>query len=496
MMKNKRESSGMEKVYNYENDNGHIATGWGITFNEIFLEAPRNLVKSDLVVAGPNEKDTKSYVYPASYLRYRTDLFNEKSALISKFMNELDHNLLTAPSAEIQIKRNQQRMDALRAGHQGAPEHAPEIDDIVRRRQCVLQFEMDYKDITHQLEILCDMFSLEELQDAIQIDEEYLKSKGHSAEEAYGVAVFILFFSYPVQFRLCSGYLTVKYIKHLKALLDDEFNAETPFREKTVVDEYNMPYLVPRKLCVEINSMYISDSTKKSLIKRGFEQRGMNLCKKGCSGDDVRDIRIALGRKAVFYTYPEYNFGETPLAQILKKRKVTVGYAFTSDTEMINQSSSEETHNDEELHSGLSDISKSMVQVDEVEEKKAKKREQKKKEKDVYKPKTKGAKIAKSVFFYLLMIPYIYFAFYLDLWVFNEVVIQEKGHWIISLVVFLLSLLGLGLLDVYAKEDWKKEKEEKERIKKENREKAQREAEEAVRIEKERMERGFGGDDF
>lgn len=492
MMKNKKEKFGMEKVYNYENDNGHIATGWGLTFNEIFLSAPKDFVKSDLVVAGPNEKDTKGYVYPASYLRYRTDLFNQNSALISKFLNELDYNLLTAPPAEIQIKRNQQRMDALRSTHQGAAEHAPEIDTTVRRRQCVLQFEMDYKDITHQLEILCDMFSLEEIQDAIQIDEEYMKKNGYSAEEAYGVAVFILFFSYPVQFRLCSGYLTVKYIKHLKSLFDDEFDAETPFREKVVVDEYNMPYLVPRKLCVEINSMYVSDSTKKGLIKRGFEQRGMNLCKKGCSGDDVRDIRIALGRKAVFYTYPEYDFGETPLAQILKKRKVSVGYAFTSDIEMMNQNSSGEDGNNEGF-SGLSDISKNTVQVDETEEKKAKKREKKEKP---YKPKTKAAKIAKSVFFYLLMIPYIYFAFYLDLWVFNEVVIQEKGHWIISLVVFLLSLLGLGLLKVYATEDWKKEKEEEERVKAERKKRDRQEAEEAVRIEKERLERGFGGDDF
>ena len=99
MMKSKRESSGMEKVYNYENDNGHIATGWGITFNEIFLEAPRNLVKSDLVVAGPNEKDTKSYVYPASSLAIARRLTFPSTVLIRRITPEPISFLILSPKS-------------------------------------------------------------------------------------------------------------------------------------------------------------------------------------------------------------------------------------------------------------------------------------------------------------------------------------------------------------------------------------------------------------
>ena len=270
-------------------------------------------------------------IYPMSQVEKNARYFNMESDLMRQFIRERDEDALKLPSIDVMRQRDEQRKDICRYLYGSEVDYLyddydPRVSEserlksgiaFIKRKKTGSEF-IQSRETLRMLEVMSDLFSFEKVKEAISPKEEDPEKK----EEAYRVAVRGLFCSYPVQFRLHSGYLTAKYIKHYQSFMTDYMNVDTPQKEFVIPGEYHLPYLVPRRLRVDIDKTLISDRQEKKLRDMGFRQDGRYLCRKGCTGDDIRDIKVVLGRRALFgYTY-ENNFGKKSLVDLLEERSV------------------------------------------------------------------------------------------------------------------------------------------------------------------------------
>lgn len=273
-------------------------------------------------------------IYPMSQIEKNAHYFNMESDLMRQFIRERDENSLKLPSIDVIRQRENQRKDICRYLYDGELDYMYEpydpdipvsesvVNDIafVKRKRATSNHFVGFREVFRMLEIMSDLFSFEKVQEAISPDEEDPEKK----EEAYRVAVCSLFYSYPVQFRLHSGYLTAKYIKHYQSFMEDYMNVDTPQKELVIPGEYHLPYLVPRRLRTDIDPNLISDKQEKKLRDMGFYQDRRSLCRRDCTGDDIRDLKVVLGRRALFgYTY-ENDFGKKSLIDLLEEKPVVV----------------------------------------------------------------------------------------------------------------------------------------------------------------------------
>lgn len=487
----------MEEVYNYKNDvDGKpkwIDDGRGVlffTFDELWKHLDVFMVDSDLYFAGLNRDGMRGKVFPISFLKDRTMFFNADSSLMQMFFKEWHNCTLTAPSIKIQAKRNEQRHLVLRSLYNGEISGSFSVNGSIRQRKLCTQTDIDFGDITKMLEVLCDMFSLKEIQETICLNPEddfaevrdgkvVFEKVGDHLEELYGIAVFILFFSYPVQFRLWSGYYTAKYIKHHKALVEENFNAKTPYQEKVILDEYNLPYLVPRKLSVSINSALLQNGVKEKLLKDGFSMHLTYLEKENCSGDDIRKIKILVGRNAIFFVIPQYDFRKEPFTKIFSVPEKEFSQETSSTTEV---SSSKTTFEAKGTYSGRSETKDITTGVPTVESPQKK-----------YKPKKKGVMVIKSLIFGALMAVHVVAAFLIDVYVIVELC-EGRFLWYKALLIFAALFISFLFLLVKTTEDWIEKEEEEKRIKNEQIIKEKRDKERKAKLERMKYERGFDGD--
>ena len=272
-------------------------------------------------------------IYPMSQVEKNARYFNMESDLMRQFIRERDENSLKLSNIDVIRQREEQRKDICRYLYESEVDYLYDDYDsrvsenerlksgiaFIKRKKTESKF-IQSRETRRMLEVMSDLFTFEKVKETISPDEEDPAKK----EEAYRVAVRGLFYSYPVQFRLHSGYLTAKYIKHYQSFMEDYMNVDTPQKEFVIPGEYHLPYLVPRRLRVDIDPSLISDKQEKKLRDMGFYQDRRSLCRRDCTGDDIRDIKVVLGRRALFgYTY-ENCFGGKSLVELLEEKPAVV----------------------------------------------------------------------------------------------------------------------------------------------------------------------------